>query len=45
MLIYIAAAIATWIAVNVFFVIWLGRGVRRPSTPPVGTGWLPEHPE
>ncbi len=45
MLIYVAAAIAVWIAVNVFFVIWMGGGVRRSSNPSVGSGWVPEHPE
>ena len=45
MLIYVAAAIAIWIAVNVFFVIWMGGGVRRSSRGSVGPGWVPDHPE
>ena len=42
MLIYVAAAIAIWIAVNVFFVIWMGGGVRRSSSRSVGPGWVPD---
>lgn len=45
MLMYVAAAIAVWIVINVFFVIWIGGGVRRSSNPSVGAGWVPELPE
>ena len=46
MLFYVAAAIAVWIAFNVFFVIWMGAwsGAAQAS-PAVGAGWVPEHPE